>query len=94
MLKLLSKDSKAMFVLTSGNDEDRYASKEELFDCMKEFVSGDRICKKELREAISDAMKCQDDTVNLVVGSFYVYSTVVAEIEKIIEINKKWKKYN
>lgn len=82
MLKLLSKDSNAMFVLTSGNDEERYASKEELFECMREFVSTDRICKKELRVAISDAMKSQDNTVNLVVGSFYTYSTVVNEIEK------------
>lgn len=82
MLKLLSKDSKATFVLTSGSDEERYASKEELFECMKEFVGTDRICKKELRVAISDAMKSQDNIVNLVVGSFYSYSTVVNEIEK------------
>ena len=82
MLKLLSKDSNAMFILTSGNDEERYASKEDLFECMKEFVDTDRISKKELRDAISDAMKSQDNTVNLVVGSFYVYSTVVDEIEK------------
>ena len=84
MLNLLSKDSNAMFVLTSGNDEERYASKEDLFECMKEFVDTDRISKKELRDAISDAMKSQDNTVNLVVGSFYAYSTVVDEIEKII----------
>ena len=84
MLKLLSKDSKATFVLTSGNDEERYASKEDLFECIKEFVDTDRISKKELRDAISDAMKSQDNTVNLVVGSFYAYSTVVDEIEKSI----------
>ena len=85
MLKLLSKDSNAIFVLTSGNDEDRYTSKEELFECMKEFVGTNRICKKELKVAILDAMKSQDNTVNLVVGSFYTYGTVVDEINKIKE---------
>ena len=92
MLKLLAKDSNAMFVLTSGNDEDRYALKEDLFECMKEFVDIDRISKKELRDAISDAMKSQDNTVNLVVGSFYAYSTVVDEIEKNQNARKFYEK--
>lgn len=82
MLKLLSEDSNAIFVLTSGNDEERYTSKEELFDCMKKFVGKNKLYKKNLKDAIADAMSRENDTVNLIVGSFYTYGTVVDEIKK------------
>lgn len=82
ILELLSKDKNASFILTSGNDEERYTSKEELFECMKEFVEIDKICKKNLKEAIVEAMNSDNDTVNLIVGSFYTYSTVVDQIKK------------
>lgn len=83
MLKLLSEDANATFVLTSGNNEDRYASKEELFEYMRKILGKDKIYKKNLQEAIVDAMNSKDDTVNLIIGSFYTYGTVIDEIEKI-----------
>ena len=83
MLELLSQDKNALFVLTSGNDEERYTAKEELFNCMKEFVDINKIHKKELREAIIDAMNSDENTVNLVIGSFYTYHTVVKYINEI-----------
>lgn len=78
MLKLLSEDENATFVVTSGNDSDRYTSKEELYDCMKNFVKPDKIYKKELEVALHDALNSNDDTVNFVVGSLYTYSTVTS----------------
>lgn len=83
MLELLSKDSNATFVFTSGNDEERYTSKDELFEYMKKFVSKNKIYKKSLKEAIAYAMDNEDNTVNLIVGSFYTYGTVVDEIKKV-----------
>ncbi len=78
MLKLLSEDENATFVMTSGNDSDRYTSKEELYDCMKNFVKPDKIYKKELEVALHDTLNSNDDTVNFVVGSLYTYSTVTS----------------
>ena len=89
MLKLLAKDENAIFVMTSGNDSDRYASKDELYDCMKEFVNSDRIYRKELDVALQDALNTDDDTVNFVIGSLYTYSTVVNKIKKFLI----WYKY-
>lgn len=86
MLELLSNDSKAIFILTSGNDEERFASKEELFECMKKFVDTNRIFKKNLIEAIDFAMKSDNNTANIFLGSFYTYGTVVEEIKKKISI--------
>ncbi len=81
MLKLLAKDEKATFVMTSGNDE-KYTTPDELYKCMNEYVNEDRIIKKDLKIAIQDAMDADENTVNLVIGSFYTYGTVLDEIEK------------
>lgn len=83
MLKLLSEDKEALFVMTSGNDSERYVSKEELYKCMNEYVEKNRIYKSDLEEAIVTAMNNSNDTVNFVIGSFYVYGTVVDKIKKI-----------
>lgn len=83
MLKLLSEDKEAVFVMTSGNDSERYVSKEELYECMNAYVEKNRIYKSDLEDAIVTAMNNSNDTVNFVIGSFYVYGTVVDKIEKI-----------
>lgn len=82
MLKLLSNDKNAQFILTSGNDEKRYISKEELFEYMKKFVDEDKICKKDLNVAIKDAINSDNNTINFIIGSFYTYHTVVEELKK------------
>ena len=88
ILELLSEDSNAIFVLTSGNDEEMYTSKEKLFEYMKKFVEIDKLYKKDLKGAILDAMNSNNNNVNLIIGSFYTYSTVVDEIKKIKEKKK------
>lgn len=45
---------------------------------MKEFVGGNKLCKKNLEEA----MNSDTNTVNLIIGSFYTYDTVVDGIKK------------
>ena len=81
MLKLLSKDKNATFILTTGNDEERYVSSNELENSAKKYIVEKNIHKMELKSAIKDAMKSSKDTVNLVVGSFYVYGTVVETLK-------------
>lgn len=86
MLKLLSEDKDAEFILTSGNDKERYVSKEELENCLKKYINVQKIYKMDLNKAIRSTTKSNEDTVTLVVGSFYVYGTVIEEIEKIFKI--------
>ena len=77
MLELLAEDKNALFVLTSGNNQDKFASKEELYECMKKFVDSKKLYKKNLDDAIIDAMNYDSNTVNFIMGSFYTYGTVV-----------------
>ena len=85
ILKLISQDKEATFILTSGNNPENYASKDELFECMKQFTKIDKIYKKNLNDAIKEALNSNIDTVNFVIGSFYIYGTVIDIIKK----NKK-----
>lgn len=82
MLGLLSKDREAIFIMTSGNDAERYTTKEELYNCMSGNIEKNRIYKYELDEAIANIMRKKDDTVYFVIGSFYVYGDVVNLIKK------------
>lgn len=77
MLKLIAEDKDALFILTSGNDPDTYASSDELYDCMKLFADHNKIYKKSLNDAIKIALNSNFDTVNFFVGSFYTYGTVI-----------------
>ena len=83
MLQLVSEDKNAEFILTSGNNQDTYTSSEELYKCMKEYVSADRIHKKNLNSAIIDVMNGNQDAVTFIIGSFYTYGTVTNVIREI-----------
>ena len=90
MLKSLAKDENAIFILTSGNQADKFISDNELYDCMKEYVNKDKILKKELKTAINDALKDDDNNkIFLVAGSFYTYGTVMEIIDKHIYIKNE-----
>ena len=83
MLKLLAEDKEALFILTSGNNPDSYATSDELYEYMKKYTTVENIHKKSIEEAIEDAMNSNVNTVNFVMGSFYTYGTVVNKIEDI-----------
>lgn len=83
MLELISQDTDATFILTSGNNSEIYASSDELFECIKQFTKTDKIYKKNLNDAIKEAINnSNNDTVNFVIGSFYTYGTVIDIIQK------------
>lgn len=84
MLGILAKDVEARFVLTSGNDAERYVAAEDLFECMREYVDEGRVCTMTLEDAIIGTKNSDENTVNLVVGSFYVYGDVVRTIKNMI----------
>lgn len=85
MLEILSKDKDAIFIMTSGNSEDKYVSKNELYKCMKEYDKEIQIYKKDLEDAIEDAMKVNNDIICFIIGSFYTYGEVLKKINEIKE---------
>lgn len=77
ILKKICEDKDSIFIFTSGNDENRYVSKEELYNVSKEYLSETNIYKKELVDAIEYAQNQYSDRAIFIVGSFYVYKDVI-----------------
>ncbi len=80
ILKKICTDKSAIFIFTSGNDKNRYVSKEELYNISKEYLNEKNIYQKELVEAIDYTRKNYSDRAILIIGSFYVYKTVKGNI--------------
>lgn len=76
ILKLLLEDNNADFIFTSGNDETKYVSKETLYDIALQYRKNQKLYKKSLSEAIYFIKENPSD-VNLIVGSFYIYSNIL-----------------
>lgn len=83
MIKLLAKDKESIFILTSGNDEEKYASSEKLYNIAIKYKEKDKIFMMELEKAIEELFKNYENTANFIVGSFYIYGTVVNKIQKL-----------
>ena len=75
---LLKQD--ATFIFTSGNDKNRYVSKEDLFEVATKYKT-QNIFTYELEDAINKALTDYKDKLICIVGSFYVY----ADVKKIFE---------
>lgn len=75
---LLKQDG--IFVFTSGNDKNRYVSKEDLLDVAKRYTT-QNIFAYELNDAINKALIKHKYKLICIVGSFYVY----ADVKKIFE---------
>ena len=84
MLKILASDKEGKFIFTSGNDAERYVDGNTLYECMKEYVDEDKISTMTLEDAIISTKNSNENTVNLIVGSFYVYGDVVRTIKNMI----------
>lgn len=82
VLKRLLKDEESTFILTSGNDEERYVASEELYKVARGITKNDKIYKRSLEDAIIYAKK-QRDKVTFIVGSFYVYGDVIEKLKKV-----------
>lgn len=82
MLQLLFQDKNAEFIFTSGNDINRYASSRELFDAALQYKTTQEISMKTLDDAIKYIMKYGTNTINFIVGSFYIYGDVKKEVGK------------
>ena len=81
MLNYLLKDEGSTFIFTSGNDEERYVSSEELYKTAKNTTKNNKLYKMNLQEAILYAKK-QENKVSFAIGSFYIYE----DVKNILEI--------
>lgn len=82
ILKNLMTDKNATYIFTSGNNGERYTSKEDLYDEAKNIGIYKEIYKKELEEAINFAKENYKEDVIFIIGSFYIYGDVVEQINK------------
>lgn len=95
-LKEILKEENSKFVFTSGNDTDRFFSKEELYNEACKIISNDfgrqskQLYKMELEQAIEmykmkyeyvETKKVNEEIV-FIIGSFYVYKTVIHILEE------------
>lgn len=82
MIQLLMQDEKAKFIFTSGNDPERYASKEKLYNVALKYKKNHEIYTEDLEKAIDDVLNENNNIANFVVGSFYTYGTVVNKVNQ------------
>lgn len=79
VIKLLTQDKNGIFIFTTGNDEKRYVSKEDLYKEAQKYLSNN-LYTKELNNAIKFAKDTYKEEVIMVIGSFYVYKDVISLI--------------
>ncbi len=75
---LLKQDG--IFIFTSGNDKNKYVSKEDLIEVAKKCKT-QNMFTSELEDAINKALTEYKDKLICIIGSFYVY----ADVKKILE---------
>lgn len=75
---ILEDDDNSRFIFTSGNNEERYTSKDILYNVAEKYKNkNQKIYAKTLKTAIKDIMNLKEKkTVTFIIGSFYIYGDV------------------
>ena len=76
ILKLLLEDENAEFIFTSGNNNEKYVSKETLYQIALNYKKNQILYKMDLEKALK-FIKEKPSSINFIVGSFYVYGDVL-----------------
>ncbi len=79
VIKILTQDKNGIFILTTGNDKNKYVDKEVLYNEAKKYTNN--VYKDELFDAIKTAKSKYKEKIIMIVGSFYVYKDVIEELE-------------
>ena len=69
VIKLLTQDTDGIFIFTSGNDENRYFSEEELYNEASKYLSKN-IYKEDLKLAVNEARNRCKDRVIMIIRQF------------------------
>lgn len=75
IVKNICNDKNAIFFFTSGNDENKYVSKQELYKEAKKYLNDINMYEEDFKDAIDISRKVYNDRTILIIGSFYVYKT-------------------
>ncbi len=85
MLKILLSDQSATFILTNGNNEKIYTPAQKLFSAAQKYKSENQlVCIKKLDDAINSITQNKNDSINFIIGSFYVYESVINKLQNQI----------
>ncbi len=76
VIKLLTADKDGIFIFTTGNDPEKYVSKEDLYEEARKYLDKN-IFKEDLKDAVKLAKDKYKNDVIMITGSFYVYSDVL-----------------
>lgn len=76
MLKLMAEDKNSTFILTSGIDKKSFVKSDDLYICMKKYISCKNLYKMKLDKAILYVLNSNRNVVNFIIGSFYTYEAV------------------
>lgn len=77
IIKELVKDKDSIYIFTDGNNKTRYVPKEELFETAKKYTLSNNLYTYDLEGAIKLSKEKYKDYVIFIVGSFYIYGTVI-----------------
>lgn len=94
-LKEILKEENSKFIFTSGNNSDKFFSKEELYEESKNILQNKTkenkdfnqdektkdLYKMELGDAVINAKNNLDDMVTFFIGSFYIYKDVITNLK-------------
>ena len=83
MIQLLLEDENADFIFTTGNDIERYASSDDLYNVAMKYRKNQLLQKMDLEDAINYVVKNCEGKANFFVRSFYTYGYIINEIKRI-----------
>lgn len=78
--QLLQED--AIFIFTDGNNQGRFIPKEILYDFANKIAKNKTVYQYKIADAIRFIKKKYKDHVTFIIGSFYVYETVMKELKE------------
>ena len=78
--QILAED--AIFIFTDGNDEGGFVPKEELYRVASKITDNTQLYQLKMAEAIRFVKEKYRNYVTFIIGSFYVYGTVMKELEE------------
>ena len=92
-LKEILKEENSKFIFTSGNNSDKFFSKEELYEESQNILKNSTqdkfdfnpktkdLYKMELMDAVLNVKKNLDGSITFFIGSFYIYKDVITNIK-------------
>ncbi|MCL2321091.1 MAG: Mur ligase family protein [Oscillospiraceae bacterium] len=76
VISRLCENNNAIFIFTNGIDKEKYVSNIDLYNAAKQYINEDKLYMEELEDAALLIKEKYSDSLNLIIGSFYIYKKV------------------